>query len=135
MTKIAEMKDCPFCGSYPEVVMPALIASWMVHCESWKCHVRPSVLGDTKEEAVERWNIRFVAASGSPAEVPPTGGEMKWEGNNYIREDGKVVGRVEEIGNVFYAHAEILPLGAWATRKTAKQKVEEHCAVWRSAQQ
>ena len=51
---------CPFCGS------PAEEQFWhggrpskrLISCSSVECHVSPSVTGETRSEAIERWNER-----------------------------------------------------------------------------
>jgi hypothetical protein len=55
-----EIKECPFCGAKP------LIEPWhggartkhMVYCGNDYCFVGPQVTGETKSEAIERWNTR-----------------------------------------------------------------------------
>lgn len=57
---IKELLPCPFCGSAP------VIEPWhggrptkkMISCESTSCHVNPGVTGETRKEAVVRWNGR-----------------------------------------------------------------------------
>lgn len=51
---------CPFCGSEPT------IQYWhgggrnkkLISCENEACQVSPSVTGETRDEAVRRWNYR-----------------------------------------------------------------------------
>ena len=52
---------CPFCGAQP-VVEPwhgAHPDTTMIGCQNdAACHALPNVVGDTKEEAIARWNQR-----------------------------------------------------------------------------
>ncbi len=51
---------CPFCGQYPEV------EPWhgggpnkhMVSCANDACHCGPATTGNTKKQAIDRWNVR-----------------------------------------------------------------------------
>jgi hypothetical protein len=52
--------QCPFCGGIPKV------EPWhgggpdkhLVHCTTLRCHVGPGCSGETKDQAVNRWNRR-----------------------------------------------------------------------------
>lgn len=56
----AEAKPCPWCGTQPT------LQPWhggrptkrLVGCGSGDCNVSPSVTGETRREALYRWNIR-----------------------------------------------------------------------------
>lgn len=56
-----EARPCPWCGAQPT------IQPWhggrptkkMIACESEECNVSPQVTGQTRHEALERWNTRI----------------------------------------------------------------------------
>lgn len=60
MLSEAEAKPCPWCGGQPT------IQPWhggrptkkMIACENEGCHVSPMVTGQTRREALARWNSR-----------------------------------------------------------------------------
>lgn len=62
MSKLADekMKPCPFCGIVPD------IETWhggkptkhMVSCCNDECPCAPQCTGQTRAEAIHRWNIR-----------------------------------------------------------------------------
>ena len=55
-----DLKDCPFCGSSPE------IQYWhgggpekrLISCAGTDCDVNPMVTGETEREAIARWERR-----------------------------------------------------------------------------
>jgi hypothetical protein len=55
-----DLKDCPFCGSSPE------IQYWhgggpnkrMISCSSEECEVCPSVTGENERAAIAKWERR-----------------------------------------------------------------------------
>jgi hypothetical protein len=59
-TKGHDLKDCPFCGSSPE------IQYWhgggpnkrMISCSSEECEVCPSVTGENERAAIAKWERR-----------------------------------------------------------------------------
>lgn len=61
-----KMLPCPFCGAQPE------LEPWhggpptkrLVWCGNEACAVAPMVTGDTKAEAIARWNQRAPRISG-----------------------------------------------------------------------
>ena len=60
MKKQSKPLPCPFCGRKPRVIIyhemrPDQV---IVGCQTNECAVNPWVLGATREEAIERWNIR-----------------------------------------------------------------------------
>lgn len=60
-TRPGELKPCPFCGG------PAVLERWhtygsrcrMVSCPDDGCAAGPSVVGDTRANAVAAWNTRY----------------------------------------------------------------------------
>lgn len=55
-----DLKDCPFCGSPPEIEYwhGGRLTKRMISCSNYDCDVRPSVTGDTEREAIARWERR-----------------------------------------------------------------------------
>lgn len=53
-----EAKPCPFCGSKPYIEFwhGGAASKRLIGCSS--CEVSPSVTGETKAQALERWNAR-----------------------------------------------------------------------------
>ena len=60
ITKPKDALKCPFCGTWP--VMEAWHGGGpnkrLVHCDSVRCDVSPSVSGESPEEAIKKWNRR-----------------------------------------------------------------------------
>ena len=62
--RVVEAKPCPWCGGQPT------IQPWhggkptkkMVSCRSEACDVNPQVTGETRKQALKRWNTRAVVA-------------------------------------------------------------------------
>jgi hypothetical protein len=60
MSKLIQPLPCPFCQVLP------VIESWhggpltrkLVSCRNELCHASPSVIGDTRKDAVLTWNDR-----------------------------------------------------------------------------
>lgn len=63
---------CPFCGSFPEV------EPWhgggpnkhMVSCANDSCHCGPGTTGNTKKQAIDRWNVRTPRSDSNHREKP-----------------------------------------------------------------
>jgi hypothetical protein len=51
-------KRCPFCGHVPEVEHIADWSEYGVRCENRRCPATPRVYSQTRERAIEIWNIR-----------------------------------------------------------------------------
>lgn len=55
-----EAKACPFCGQKP-TIQPwhgGAPTKRMIACPNLDCDVSPNVTGETRQQAVERWNKR-----------------------------------------------------------------------------
>ena len=52
-----DLLDCPFCGLPPRVRVLATDET-QIECEAETCEAEVSVVADTEEEAVSRWNRR-----------------------------------------------------------------------------
>ncbi len=60
-----EALPCPFCGS------PAASEYWhggaptklLIGCSGLECEVRPSVTGETRDEAIAHWNRRALVVT------------------------------------------------------------------------
>jgi hypothetical protein len=55
-----KLGPCPFCGNEPELDQeyPEEIFSWQVRCTNRKCHIMPSGVFESSEEAIAAWNKR-----------------------------------------------------------------------------
>ena len=53
-----KLEPCPWCGEQPQEHYLQSVHYFYIKCDNFNCPSNPSVIGLTKNEAVERWNKR-----------------------------------------------------------------------------